>query len=98
MSDPKDADGKLFDQFPDQYDRWFDTPIGALVKKCEDELLSDLSQPRPGDRILDVGCGTGVFTVNILVWYTRSRTRHLLAHPKAGRAQDRRISFWGCCR
>jgi len=66
MSDDQDVKGRLFDEWPEKYDRWFQTPIGALVKKYENELLLDLLQPRPGEKILDVGCGTGVFTLNIL--------------------------------
>lgn len=65
ISDQQDVDGRLFDHWPEKYDRWFETPIGALVKKYENELLLDLLQPRPGENILDVGCGTGVFTLNI---------------------------------
>ena len=66
MSDQRDVDGRLFDEWPDKYDRWFETPIGALVKKYENELFLDLLQPRPAENILDVGCGTGVFTLSIL--------------------------------
>ena len=66
MSEDQDVNGRLFDEWPEKYDRWFETPIGALVKKYENELFLELLQPRPGERILDVGCGTGVFTVNIL--------------------------------
>jgi ubiquinone/menaquinone biosynthesis C-methylase UbiE len=66
MSNGKKVKGRLFDEWPEAYDRWFETPIGALVKKYENELLLDLLQPRPGEMILDVGCGTGVFTLNIL--------------------------------
>ena len=66
MSDQRDVDGRLFDEWPEKYDRWFETPIGALVKKYETDLFLDLLQPHPGDSILDVGCGTGVFTLNIL--------------------------------
>ncbi|MBI5969364.1 MAG: class I SAM-dependent methyltransferase [Deltaproteobacteria bacterium] len=62
--------GRLFDEWPDKYDRWFTTPIGALVKKYEGELILDLLKPEPGEIILDAGCGTGVFTLDILSFGT----------------------------
>jgi ubiquinone/menaquinone biosynthesis C-methylase UbiE len=57
---------KLFDNWPEQYDRWFTTPIGTLVKEYEKELIISLLKPQQGEKILDAGCGTGVFTVDIL--------------------------------
>ncbi len=57
---------QLFDEWPDAYDQWFGTPIGSLVRKYETELILDLLRPKKGDFILDAGCGTGVFTLDIL--------------------------------
>ncbi|MGD0625741.1 MAG: class I SAM-dependent methyltransferase [Thermodesulfobacteriota bacterium] len=67
---PPRAKSRLFDEWPDPYDRWFTTPIGALVRKYEAELLLDLLEPRPAEIILDAGCGTGVFTLDILTFGT----------------------------
>lgn len=57
---------QLFDEWPEAYDRWFTTPIGSLVRKVEAELILDLLKPKQGEVILDGGCGTGVFTLDIL--------------------------------
>jgi len=56
----------LFDEWPEKYDQWFTTPIGSLVKKYESELMLDLLKPAYGELVLDAGCGTGVFTLDIL--------------------------------
>jgi len=56
----------IFDEWPERYDQWFETPTGQLVRDYESKLVLELLQPRAGERILDAGCGTGVFTFDIL--------------------------------
>ena len=56
----------LFDEWPEKYDQWFTTPIGTLVKQYESELMLDLLKPASGEQVLDAGCGTGLFTLEIL--------------------------------
>jgi ubiquinone/menaquinone biosynthesis C-methylase UbiE len=53
---------EIFDPWPEKYDQWFETPIGRLVKGYERDLIRRLLKPEGGEFILDVGCGTGVFT------------------------------------
>jgi ubiquinone/menaquinone biosynthesis C-methylase UbiE len=57
---------EIFDEWPEKYDRWFTTPIGRLVKKFESDLLLQMVNPRFGEKILDAGCGTGIFTLDLL--------------------------------
>jgi len=53
---------QLFDDWPERYDRWFDTPVGKAVLKYEVALVLDLLRPMGGEQILDAGSGTGLFT------------------------------------
>jgi len=57
---------RLFDEWPAKYDQWFETPIGRLIERVESELLLEVLRPERGDRILDAGCGTGVFTRHLI--------------------------------
>ena len=60
------AERALFDEWPQRYEEWFTTPIGKLVAGVEGELIRSLLAPVPGERMLDAGCGTGVFTIYFL--------------------------------
>lgn len=57
---------EIFDDWPKKYDQWFETPIGGLVREYERRLLLEITRPAQGERILEVGCGTGIFTLYFL--------------------------------
>jgi ubiquinone/menaquinone biosynthesis C-methylase UbiE len=42
------------------YDEWYQRPGGAQVLQMERELIKRYLDPRPGERILDIGSGTGI--------------------------------------
>lgn len=47
---------------PAEYEAWYDSPRGRWIGQAEYQLLLDQLEPKPGDHVLDVGCGTGWFT------------------------------------
>jgi ubiquinone/menaquinone biosynthesis C-methylase UbiE len=57
---------EIFDEWSERYDQWFRTPIGRLVRKYESKLILEMLRPGHGEKILDAGCGTGVFTLDML--------------------------------
>lgn len=56
--------GYVFD-FKDagRYDGWFERPIRRHGLDLEIKLIRDLAAPKPGQRLLDIGCGTGMSLV-----------------------------------
>jgi SAM-dependent methyltransferase len=46
-----------------RYDAWFDTPAGAFALGREIRLIEHMAAgwPRRGQRLLEIGCGTGIF-------------------------------------
>ena len=53
---------QIFDNWPERYDNWFETPVGKVIKEFEVDLAMDMLKPGSGQYILDAGCGTGIFT------------------------------------
>jgi len=84
------ATKKLFDDWPERYDQWFLTPIGRLIKESEGGLIRELLNPAAGEKILDAGSGTGIFTRDFLLAGARvvgleiSAPMLQLARKKAG--------------
>ena len=50
---------------PEKYDVWYKTSLGALSDKLEKELVFSLFEIKHGDAVLDVGCGTGNYTIEL---------------------------------
>ncbi len=54
-----------FDRLASRYDAWYDAPLGAFVDAREKDAVFGLAGVRPGERALDVGCGTGNYTLEL---------------------------------
>jgi ubiquinone/menaquinone biosynthesis C-methylase UbiE len=54
------AMGYIFD-FKDAqtYDKWYENPQNRFVADLEDQVMLRLLSPVRGERVLDIGCGTG---------------------------------------
>ena len=44
------------------YEAWFSTPKGRLVDALEKKVIAELCGIRPGQKVLEIGCGTGHFS------------------------------------
>ncbi len=88
----------LFDKWTTRYDRWFETPCGILIKQYESEMLLKLLNPLPKDKILDVGCGTGIFTIDVMA-FGPMITGIDISRPMLRKAMDKtsQSGFTGIC-
>lgn len=55
----------IFDNEAEIYDNWYSTPLGKFVDEVETKVVMELLHPQPGEKILDVGCGTGNYSIKI---------------------------------
>jgi SAM-dependent methyltransferase len=87
---------------PDQaeaYDRWYATPLGDWVDRCEKKAVFALLPPVTGLRILDAGCGTGNFSLTLAareaVMVGVDRSPVMLSQTRGKRWEGRH--FRHCC-
>lgn len=55
----------IFDKEAKMYDDWYKTKLGNFVDKVETKCVFDLFKVRKGMKVLDVGCGTGNFSIKL---------------------------------
>lgn len=47
---------------PEELEAWYSTPKGRFVDLLEKEVIADLCRVYRGDKVLEIGCGTGHFS------------------------------------
>ncbi len=55
----------VFDRSAEKYDEWYESERGRRIDEIETNLIMSLLKPRKGERILDVGCGTGNYSIKL---------------------------------
>lgn len=56
---------QLFDDKAASYDRWYRTKAGFIVDRIEKEAVFSFLQPEVGLTVLDIGCGTGNYALEL---------------------------------
>jgi ubiquinone/menaquinone biosynthesis C-methylase UbiE len=59
------TDDALFDSRADTYDSWYTTPLGAYEDELENALVFRHVGGVRGKTVLDVGCGTGLYSIRL---------------------------------
>lgn len=81
-----------FEELAARYDAWYQTPLGALAHALERKAIFSLAEIKNGDRVLDVGCGTGIYTLEMaqrvaqVIGVDPSEAMLLIARKKLKRA------------
>ena len=52
-------------ELAEKYNTWYKSPLGRVCLELEKTALVEIAKPRLGERALDIGCGTGVFTLEL---------------------------------
>ena len=49
-----------------RYGAWFAAPLGHAMDAAEAHVAVAIAAPCPGERVLDAGCGTGLYTQRLV--------------------------------
>lgn len=55
----------VFNNIATEYDEWYSQKKGAFVDRVESDLAFSMLKLEPGMKVLDVGCGTGIFSMKL---------------------------------
>ena len=55
----------VFNNIATEYDEWYSQKKGAFVDRVETDLAFSLLKLETGMKVLDVGCGTGIFSMKL---------------------------------
>jgi ubiquinone/menaquinone biosynthesis C-methylase UbiE len=55
----------FFDKQANSYDAWYHVPMGEFIDEVETRLAFSMFKAEKGMKVLDVGCGTGNFSVKL---------------------------------
>ncbi|MBI5888355.1 MAG: class I SAM-dependent methyltransferase [Deltaproteobacteria bacterium] len=50
---------------PQAYDAWYESPLGKLSDRLEKDLIFSIAGVKGGEKALDEGCGTGIYTIEL---------------------------------
>lgn len=50
---------------PKKYDAWYETPLGKTADRLERELVFSMANVKEGEKVLDAGCGTGIYSIEL---------------------------------
>jgi len=58
--------GAFTKEIADNYDNWYKSSLGEFVDGVERKVVMDLTKPQKNEKVLDVGCGTGIYSLLFL--------------------------------
>jgi ubiquinone/menaquinone biosynthesis C-methylase UbiE len=54
-----------FNHLAARYDAWYQTPLGSVARALELDAILSLAGVKPGERAMDIGCGTGIYALEL---------------------------------